>query len=543
MKSILEKLLRSDTETEILEFKEAKTQYDRNKLGKYFSAMSNEANLKGKNCAWIILGVKNDKTIVGTHISDKQLNEYKNEISNHTSPSLSFANTYKINTEQGLVLMLEIPSAPRGVPVSWKGHYYGRDGESLGALNTDEFDRIRNQNVYEDWSAKIVTEASIADLSEDAITKGKESFLVKNPKLKAGINKWSNTTFLNKAKITIKGQITNTAILLFGKNESEHFLNPAVAKLFWILKDSDNLSKDYEHFGCPFFLSAPMLRSKIRNLKYRYIKNDSLFPDEVDSYDPYIIREALNNCIAHQDYSLGGKIIVVEREDSKLIFLNKGSFIPQSIENVLTSDAPESVYRNRFLAEAMVNLNMIDTIGSGIVKMFTVQMKKFFPLPEYSFENNSVQVIIEGKILDINYASKLAAIPDLSLQEIILLDKIQKRKALTLNEAKRLRRKNLVEGKRPNLYISSSVAKFTNQKDDYIKLKGINDDYAKKMMMDYLFKFKYARKSDFVNILIDKLPDVLSDNQKKNKIKNYIQELRKNGIITRDGIYWESAKK
>ena len=542
MKDKLQQLLSSDTETEVLEFKEASTQINKHELGKYFSALSNEANLKGCPCAWLLLGVKNDKSICGTNISDKQLNEYKHEIARHTSPTMNFINTYRLSTKNGNVLMLEIPSAPKGMPVYWKTHPYGRDGESLGGLNSEEYDRIRKQNILDDWSAQIVDEANIEDLSEEAITKARESYLVKNPKLKNEIIKWSDATFLNKSKITIKGKITNTAILLLGKSESEHFLNSAVAKMSWILRDRDNISKDYEHFSCPFILTAPLLRNKIRNLKYRYIHNGSLFPDEVDSYDPYIIREALNNCIAHQDYTLGGKINVVEREDSTLIFLNKGTFIPQSIENVLTADAPESIYRNRFLAEAMVNLNMIDTIGSGIVKMFNVQRHKYFPLPEYSFDNNSVQVIIEGKIIDINYASKLATIPDLTLSEIILLDKVQKGIPLMVEEANKLKIRKLVEGKRPNLHISSNVAKYTNQKDDYIKLKGINDGYAKKMMLDYLKEFEPAKKNDFVKALLDKLPDILTESQKKNKIKNYLQDLRKEGKIINLGKSWEMAK-
>lgn len=97
--------------------------------------------------------------------------------------------------------------------------------------------------------------------------------------------------------------------------------------------------------------------------------------------------EALNNCIAHQDYTLGGKINIVEREDGVLTFLNSGSFIPESIEKVIETDAPENNYRNPFLANAMVNLNMIDTIGSGIKKMFIIQKNKFFPLSEYHLEN------------------------------------------------------------------------------------------------------------------------------------------------------------
>ncbi len=142
---------------------------------------------------------------------------------------------------------------------------------------------------------------------------------------------WDDMTFLNKAKVCINGKITRTAILLLGKPESEHFLSPTTSKISWILKDKDNLEKDYAHFYCPLILQVDEVSAKIRNLKYRYIKDGTLFPDEVNQYEPYTIREALNNCIAHQDYTMGGKINVVENEDGFLIFLNSGTFIPGSV--------------------------------------------------------------------------------------------------------------------------------------------------------------------------------------------------------------------
>jgi len=224
-----------------------------------------------------------------------------------------------------------------------------------------------------------------------------------------------------------------------GKPESEHFINPATARITWILKDKENIEKDYEHFSCPLVNVAEQIGIKIRNLKYRYIKSGTLFPDEVEQYDPYIIREALHNCIAHQDYSLGGKIVVVENEDGWLTFTNSGEFIPNSVEEVVTTDSPEEKYRNTFLVGAMVNLNMIDTIGSGIKKMFNIQRRKFFPLPEYDLSNNKVKVTITGKVVDINYARKLAEMPNLSLDEIILLDKVAKQKMLSDEEAKSLK--------------------------------------------------------------------------------------------------------
>jgi ATP-dependent DNA helicase RecG len=538
----LQYLLGLAEENEIVEFKEAKSQYDKDKLGQYFSALSNEANLKNKSQAWLVLGVKNDKTIVGTTISEKQLNEYKLEIANHTSPKLSFIDVHRVIYQDKVVLLMEIPSAPQGMPVSWKGFWYGRDGESLGSLNMVEMDAIRNQVKSLDWSAQIIPDASIQDLSEVAIKKAREQFTIKNPNLSNEISEWDDLTFLNKAKITIQNKITNTAILLLGKPESEHFINPATAKITWVLKDKDGVEKDYQHFVCPLLLNVEKIYGKIRNLKYRYLQDGSLFPEEVDQFDPYIIREALNNCIAHQDYTFGGKINVVEREDGVLTFLNLGSFIPLSIEKVINSDSPESKYRNPFLANAMVGLNMIDTIGSGIKKMFLIQKNKYFPLPDFDTTNNKVQVQITGKIVDINYARKIAQMPVLTLNEIILLDKVAKHKLLNDIEIATLKSKKLIEGRKPNFHISSNVANVTGDRTDYIRQRGIDDSYCQKLITDYLQKFKVGKREDFEKILLDKLPDVLDIIQKKNKIKNNLQSLKKQGIIEPLGKSWTMSK-
>lgn len=540
--SILDTLLDLSVENETVEFKQAKQQFNKDDLGKYFSALSNEANLAGKRSAWLLLGVKNDRTIIGTQITEKQLNDYKAEIVKQTSPRTNFVSTNRIVRNGKEVILLEIPPAPQGQPLSWKGHCYGRDGESLGALLSDEYDRIKAQNTAIDWSAKIIDTATILDLSEEAIRQARIQYKSKKPKLAEEIEAWSNEVFLNKAKITIQGKITTTAIVLLGKPESEHFINPATAQITWILKDSDNLEKDYEHFTCPLVLNVDKLYAKIRNLKYRYIKDGTLFPEEVDQYDPYIIREAVNNCIAHQDYTLGGKILVVENENASLTFANAGSFIPQSIEKVIKADAPEPHYRNKFLTDAMVNLNMIDTIGSGIKRMFTIQRKKYFPLPDYNLGQNKVQVQIIGKVLDPSYARKLAQMPNLSLEEIIVLDKVVKNKELTPIEIRTLKAKKLIEGRKPNFHISSKVASATNRKDDYIKMRGIDNDYIQKIITDYLTEFESAKRSDLEHILLNKLSEGLDNSQKINKIKNSLQTLKKQGIIFVEGKLWKMSK-
>ena len=547
----LDELIASQFETEVTEFKEAKNSFSFDELGQYFSALSNEANLHNKNCAWLIFGIEDKKhIIVGTNYrkSAKDLNNLKEEIARQTSEHLSFIEIYECKRKDPAgknqrILLFQIPPAPKGIPIAFKRMYYGRDGESLVGLSIEKIERIRSQSKSEDWSAKLITEASIEDLDSDAIQFARHVYIQKNPKLAEEVPTWDDQTFLNKAKLTINGKITNTAIVLLGKSESEHYISPATSKITWILKDKDGIEKDYEHFTCPLILSIQEVYKKIRNIKYRYIAEGTLFPDEVQQYDPYTIREALNNCIAHQDYTMSGKIILIEKEDGELIFSNSGDFIPSSIEDVIKSDAPENRYRNSFLANAMVNLNMIDTIGSGIKKLFNIQRNKFFPLPEYDLSDHKVKVTITGKVLDSNYARKLAEDKTLSLFEIMLLDKVQKNKKLTNEEYKLLKSKNLIEGKRNNYFISSTIAEITNQKPDYMKLRGINDDYCKKIIIDYIKKFKTAKKADLEEILLEKLGDSMTDIQKKNKIKNILQSLRRDGVIEPHGKEWILCKK
>lgn len=394
-----------------------------------------------------------------------------------------------------------------------------------------------------DWSAEICPEATIHDLDPVAITTARQLFIRKNPRLAAEVPQWDDATFLNKARITIQGKITHTAIVLLGLPESAHFLNPAVAQITWILKGVDGIEKDYQHFYTPFLLAVDEVYHKIRNLKYRYLVDGTLFPEEVDQYDPYIIREALSNAIAHQDYRLGGRITIVEKEDSTLTFQNYGSFLPVSIENVILGDTPEQKYRNTFLVNAMMQLNLIDTIGSGIRRMFLKQREKFFPMPDYTLDNNRVQVKITGKVLSIDYARKLAELPDLSLTNIIALDQVQKNQLISDDDAVELRKKGLIEGRKPNYCISADVAEHTDQKTEYLEMRGLDDQHYQGLILEYLKKFGQAKRSELEKLLLDKLPQVLDESKKINRIRNLMQKMRLNGLIKTEGKTWKIAKK
>ena len=542
IEEVLEELRSIPIEGECIEFKEAKKDFSFDQLGKYFCALSNEANLKNKRYSWLVFGIKdkgNPRELVGTDYrnSIESLESLKKEISNQTTGNLTFIEIFEINKVEKRVLLFQIPAAPKGIPITWKGHYYGRDGESLGALNIQELETIRKQNYRTDWSAQICEGATVNDLDQEAIFKARQQFKIKNPKFISDCDKWDEITFLNKAKITINGKITRTAIILLGKDESDHYLSPSTARVTWILKDNNNIEKDYEHLGTPLILSVDKLFDKIRNLKYRYLTEKTLFPTEITQYEPFVIREVLHNCIVHQDYTSGGKINVVERED-ELIFSNLGSFIPRSIENVIDRDSPEEYYRNQFLANAMVNLNMIDTIGSGIKKMFILQMQRYFPLPQYNLsEKDKVTVKIIGKIIDENYTKLLINSTNLELKTVISLDKVQKKEALTEIERKLLRKEKLIEGKYPNIFVTAKVAAVTDKKAQYIKNRAFDKEYYKNLILEYLKEYGSASRNDIESLLTDKLPDFVDAQQKYRKISSIIKELsqKENKIINTSG--------
>ncbi|NBW71478.1 MAG: transcriptional regulator [Flavobacteriia bacterium] len=547
LKKLIEIFRNQSSETECVEFKEAKTQYDFGKLGKYFSALSNEANLKGEEFAWLIFGIKDKpvpREIVGSDFRTNRndLDSLKAEIGNKTTNRITFIEIHELKYSEGRVIAFQIPPAPKGFPVAWEGHYYGRDGEDLVPLNLVEIETIRNQSNKTDWSAQIVPNATIYDLDPKAIAKAQAEYKEKNPRKAIECDTWDTITFLNKAKITLQGKITNTALLLLGKDESSLFLSPSVAKISWILKDEQNVEKDYEHFGIPFLLNSSEVFSRVRNLTYRYMKDDSLFPTEIKMYDAFVIREALHNCIAHQDYHLNGRIIVVEKPD-ELLFTNLGDFIPKSVGKVIEQDAPQEYYRNQFLADAMVNINMIDTIGSGIKRMFLKQKERFFPMPDFDLSTpNKVAVKIAGRIWDENYTKLLMIKTDLEIKTVVLLDRVQKNLPINDDEIKELKKFGLIEGRKPNLHVSSVVAKITNDKASYIRKRGIDDEYCKKMILDYLLEFKEGKKDDFEKILLDKLSEVLDINQKKNKIKNILQSMKNQGKIKVEGKFWKMSK-
>ena len=536
LSKILDELL-LNSENECVEFKAAKTGFDIDTLGKYFSALGNEANLKNKQYSWIVFGV-DDKThqLVNTNFyKDSNFNKLKKQIYDNTTDNIGFIEIYELLKDSKRVIMFQVPAAS-GTPINWKGFPYGRNGESLVPLASNKIEQIKATANY-DWSRQVINEATIDNLDKDAIEMARKQFKLKykGKSIADEIDDLSDIDFLNKAKLTLNSKITMACMLLLGKNDDDYLMNGYTPRMTWKLYDEVNVI-DYEHFGIPFIINVEKLKAKIRNLRYRYMVNDNtLFPNEVDQYDNYILRELINNCVVHQNYKLHGNINVMEFKD-KLIITNEGNFIPETVENVLKDGFSSPYYRNQFLANAMVNLNMIDTVGSGIRRIYNIQKEKYFPMPDYDLsEENRVKVTLYGKIIDENYSRLLFEKTNLDIAKIMLLDRVQKKYSITKEQSNYLKKDNLIEGKYPNIYISSNIAKITNKELDYLESKGLNNTYYKDYIYEYIKKFGSATRQQINDFIMPKLPSKLSAEQLDNKVRYLLRKLKEENKIINVG--------
>ncbi|MDO5593084.1 MAG: putative DNA binding domain-containing protein [Bacillota bacterium] len=537
--------LLQNVENEIVEFKEASNQFDLDRLGRYVSAISNEANLQNKQYGWLIFGVDDKQhQIKGTSYkeSSRALEKLKLDIANQTTGGLTFMNIFVVrpNTDRGRkrVLMFQIPAAAIGMPTGWKNRYYARSGESLTDLSQEKIDRIRGQHRI-DWSKLTIKGSSVNNLDPGAVKLARSNYTQilrnsSNPKAADEFDKLNDEEFLTKMHLIRDRELTNAAMVLLGREEDTDLFEFPPAIMWRLYDDRGNLT-DHELFNVPFVLAIDKAYNKIRNLTYRYMPSQmSLFPTEVQQYDHWAIRELLNNCIAHQDYSQGRRIYLNEFKDHIMIS-NAGQFLPGDIRPVLEPAYAPPYYKNPLLAQTMVNFRMIETASSGIRRVYSIMQERLFPLPDYDLsEYNVVKVTVYGKVLDENYTSILFQNPDMDLRIVYLLDRVQKGEHIDRKDANKLRKMNLIEGKMPNLYISANIAERLDQKAQYIKNKGFDDQYYKKLIVNYLETWGKGKKSDFVALLSDKLPDGLSSEQKSSKVRNLLQSLRREGIITVD---------
>lgn len=518
---------------------------EKNDVISYVAAI---ANMEGGH---LVIGVQ-DKTleIVGTDLSKFNLNAQSavwkllEHCTNLSSEGLSI-DEYTTEDSHKTVWIIHIPKHSPRRPVYAHKKAWQRVEDSLVEMTQERLAAILEEPVFEakDWSAEIVPNAVLTDLDELAVAKARVMFKkVHASKIPAEeIDAWTVEELLSNSGIMIDGKLTRAAIILLGKPVSVFKLRPAVVEVTWTLRDERQEVVDYEHFTAPFILTVDQILSKIRNLTMRELPGGTLFPETMKQYDDYTIREALHNAIAHQDYTLQQRINFVENP-GYLYYANGGSFIPGTLQNVLTTKGPQRYFRNECLCRAMVNFNMIDTVSRGIKKMFNEQWKRHFPMPDYEIDalNKEVGVKIYGNTINEKYTELLKENNTLTLEDCILLDAVQKRHRISEKDVVALLNRGLLEGDTSEYNISLDIAKKTKQLPYYTHNRGLDKAKLQHMILQYLQNAGSvgAKRDAIFDYLRDVLPRNKTPEQQERMVGNILAEMKEAEIVIVKGRIW-----
>ena len=534
-----------NTRCEWKEFKNLKNSFCGNEKDDVISYVSAIANMEGGH---LVIGV-HDRTleIVGTdtynYDRQKAILRLTERCVNLSTEGLDIDEFITDDTNRK-VWVIHIPKHLPKRPVFAHNKAWQRIEDSLVEMTTERMSAILDEPIFSetDWSTQIVSDATIDDLDEVAIAKARMMFKKVHSRIpEAEVNAWTVETFLSKCGIMKNGGITRAAIILLGKYESAFKLRPAVAQVTWTRRDEKQEVVDYEHFTVPFILTVDEILSKIENLTMREMPGGTLFPDTMKQYDDYTIREALHNCIAHQDYTMQQRINFVENP-TYLYYSNAGTFIPGTLENALTNEEPQAYFRNECLCRAMVDFNMIDTVSRGIKKMFNEQWRRHFPMPDYEIDakNRKVSVRIYGNEINKQYTNLLKTNDSLTLWDCISLDAVQKGRTIHEDVAQDLLNRGLIEGEAPNYTISLGIAKATRQLQGYTKQKGLDKEKIKQMILQYLKNAGTdgAKRDSIYEYVKDVMPQVKTHEQQLRLLGDILSALSSDKLIYPRGRIW-----
>lgn len=394
--ALLDRLLRLPAETEVVEFKEAGNNFDSTKLGKYFSALSNEANLRGHGAAWLVFGISDQKEVKGSQYRPDRahLDHLKGEVAAKVSNNLSFREIYELQTADGKrVIFFEIPPALRGNPTSWEGHYYARNGEELAALNLDKLETIRGQAHLSHFEEDIALASQTSDQVLRLIAYDEVFRMFKSPLPPA------TTGILDRLQqerlVVCNGNrydITNLGAMLFARNLAAfpRLARKAVRVIFYagnsriktIREQPGSLGYALDFEGLVRYINNHLPG----NEEVKKVLRDTATP----LYPELALSELIANALIHQDFAATGSSPMVEVFDNRIEISNPGR--PLIDARRFLDHAPQS--RNETLAGVMRRLNICEERGSGIDKVIFECEQHQLPPPDFIVGENYTRAIL-----------------------------------------------------------------------------------------------------------------------------------------------------
>lgn len=373
-----------DAEGHALEFKAAKSDYEREKLFRYCVAIANEGG------GHFILGVsdKKPRQVVGTSV-------FRNpqKIEAELLDKLDFrVDVHELAHPDGRVLVFEIPSRPAGTAYRFNGAYLMRSGESLVSMTEDKLrsifsegddhwldvdcdDLLLEQEVIDALDTQTFFElmgqsypASRANViarlvSERLISQCHERFLISRI-----------AALLLAKRIDAFPSVSRKAlrVIVYNGNDKSSVRIEQVGRKGYAV--------DFE--GLVNFIISQLPQNEFI---------ESAIRRTVKLVSETTIRELVANALVHQDFNIHGTGPIVEIYKDRVEISNPGEPIVP-VERFI--DGYQS--RNERLADIMRRMNICEERSSGIDKVVGDAEVFQLPAPEFLSEFHRTTVVVRG---------------------------------------------------------------------------------------------------------------------------------------------------
>lgn len=473
----------------------------------YVTALCNEGG------GYLVLGMEDayPHQVVGTKQNKGTIGELESNIYRDISIRPSIYELYEDETtKERRVLVIDVPGRPIGKLFRFEDVPLMRVGEELKPMSDEEIFKIL-QEQEPDFSSEICSTVSINDLDTEAIRILKQKYATKqkNPNFLT----LPDEQVLSDLQLMKEGKVTYAALILVGKREKLIELLPQASVILEYRKSENLVPYDNRYtYSEPFYKMIDMLWHDINLRNDKIDVNDNSYIFNIPFFNEDVIREAINNAIAHRDYRRTSET-VIKQYPQKLIVMNAGGFpLGVSIDNLLRV---QSTPRNRLLADVLEKTGVVERSGQGIDKIFKNTLSEGKDSPDYSHSDSfRVELHLSAVIKDKAFAMfleseqrDLAEEDRLSVFDVISLNEVRQGKSQSVGKdsIEKLLSCGLIEKRgrtRGTYYIlSKSYYEFSGQEGEYSQKDDWGINQVMSVIMPHLTKFGKAKMKDFAKLL------------------------------------------
>lgn len=370
----IEKILQGESET--VEFKKSTSL-----VKEAIRTLCAFANHHG---GYVVFGIDDHGRVLGQQASDDTLKNIANEVKLNTDPKL-YPSVETIEIEGRTCIVVAIEESPL------KPHFaYGRPYRRVGTVNQqmdrDMYEYLLQQrfNGY-GFDHRICQDATVSDLEPETIMQFLETAnAVRNLNEQIFL---PHEVLLEKLDLSREGQLTNAAVLLFGRNPSRFFLQHYETRCGFFSTDHgyDDILDDREWTSNLLHMLQDVFGYMTEHIHKHSRKTDVYRTDEYEFPLP-AIRECLVNMLVHRDFRQNIKN-TVEIRPKAITFTNPAHLFAPAITIDMLKQPHVSRPGNKLIAKIFYLMGLFESWGGGTLKIVTDIRNAGKPEPEFSFKN------------------------------------------------------------------------------------------------------------------------------------------------------------